>query len=83
MGHTPSKLLGVKRWASRKLGMPDRITALSFDTAVMTFGIWAENRLGERNEDGLPLWSLEELLGKVEPTDNAQQFAALKALMGM
>lgn len=42
--------------------MPDYCTALSFDNAVMTFGIWAENKLGERWSDGTPKYTLDDLL---------------------
>jgi hypothetical protein len=62
--------------------MTDRITAIAFDTAVMTWGIFVENRLSERNEDGNPVWTLEQLLGKPEDIDNAANFAALIGFMG-
>lgn len=62
--------------------MPDRITAIAFDTAVMTWGVFCENRLQERNEDGNPVWSLDQLLGEPKDIDNAANFAALVGFMG-
>jgi hypothetical protein len=42
--------------------MPDIWTALSFDSAVMTYGIWAENRMQERWSDGSLKYTLEDIL---------------------
>ncbi len=72
--------MGVQRWASQYLGMHDTVTAISFDTAVMTFGIWVENRINEIDEDGNHPWSLDQILGTGD-INNEQQFAALRALM--
>lgn len=82
MGHTPSKVLGVQRLANDILKMPDRITAISFDTAVMTWGIFCENMMSEREEDGTQPWPLERLLGEPEDIDNEASFNALVAAMG-
>ena len=58
----PSEALSVQQWASDLLGMTDTCTALAFDNAVMTFGIWCENRLQERWSDGTPKYTLDDLL---------------------
>lgn len=79
-------MLGVKRWASQYQGMSDVITAINFDNAVMTFGVWCENKLSERREDGSPIYKLDTLLDIKKSVSekaraNMQQFAALQALM--
>lgn len=76
----------MRQWASRVQGMPDEVTALSLDNAVMTFGIWAENQLNERYPDGRPVTTLKKILGIEESPNekakaNMQQFAALRALL--
>ena len=38
------------------------LTALNFDNAVMTFGVWADNMLAERDADGNRAHDLRELL---------------------
>lgn len=63
------------------------LTALSFDSAVMTFGIWVENRLSERDPDGKPIWTLQQLLGteadyETKGHNNEQNFMALQMLFG-
>lgn len=64
--------------------MPDSITALSLDNAVMTFGVWADNRLQEY--DTLlrrPKYTLEQILD-IEPDEqqrimmNAMSIATLR-----
>ncbi len=45
------------------LGVRDCWTARSFDNAVMSFGIWVENRLNERDDDHMPKYTLDVLLG--------------------
>lgn len=82
MGQTPSRLLKVQQWASSVLGMRDCITTVAFDTAVMMWGVFCENRLNERNEDHQPIWSLEQLLGEPEEINNEASFRALASLMG-
>lgn len=42
--------------------MPDMWTALMFDTAVLVFGRYIENKLRETDEDGKPVWDLRHLL---------------------
>ncbi len=44
------------------MGMPDILTALSFDQAVMTFGLHIENLLRETDDEGKPVHTLDELL---------------------
>lgn len=61
--------------------MRDTVTAISFDTAVMTFGVWVENRINEVDEYGNHPYSLEQLLGPNENVNNDQQFAALQTLL--
>lgn len=82
MGQTPSRLLKVQQWASSVLGMRDCITAVAFDTAVMTWGVFVENKLNERNEDGTQVWSLDQLLGEPEDINNEASFNALVTFMG-
>lgn len=62
MGILPSKALNVQQNASRLLGLRDTITALAFDRAVMTWGLWVENKLHELDDDHKPMWTLKELL---------------------
>lgn len=68
--------------------MPDRITAHSFDRAVMTFGLWVENKLAETNEQHQPLYTLSELLDLPAETleeqlrRNSRQFAAFLGATG-
>lgn len=83
MGQKPSKVLGIKRWASHILGLPDHATALSFDSAVMTFGVWAENRLSERDKEGRPIWTLDTLLSDVEIQPRGDNRAALEFFQAM
>ncbi len=62
--------------------MPDRLTAFSFDNAVMRFGIWVENRLAETEGEGVfrrPRYTLEQLLDieedeEVKLARNSEQF---------
>ncbi len=45
-----------------------------FDNAVETFGLWVENKLGERTKEGKPKYEIEELLGlphRVKPISRA------------
>jgi hypothetical protein len=66
--------------------MRDDITALAFDNAVMTFGVWADNRLAEY--DTLfkqPKYTLEQILD-IEPDEqrriemNAASVAAFRMM---
>lgn len=61
--------------------MRDTVTAISFDTAIMTWGIWVENRINEIDENGNHPWSLEQILDMGENIDNERQFAAFEALL--
>lgn len=87
MGISPSKSLRVSQWASSVIGMRDCWTARCFDNAVMTFGIWCENALNERDSDGKPVHTLDELLD-IKPDVNMQlhnnsvQAKMLKIMMG-
>lgn len=64
--------------------MPDRCTALAFDSAVMTFGLWVENKLAEHDDDYQPLYNLRELLDLETEEDrmarNSSMFAAFMAM---
>ncbi len=73
----------VKKLASQILGMPDRITALSFDNAVMAVGVYIENKLQRRWDDGTPMYSLTEILHEDDEAYNrAQNQAMLDAISG-
>jgi len=51
--------------------MSDRITPISFDNAVVTFGLWVEARLMERDDlTHLPKYTLYELLGTEAESEN-------------
>lgn len=61
----PSELLGVRAWASERLGMPDFWTALQFDAAVSYFGNWIESRLNEFDPvTHKPRYTLQGLLAE-------------------
>ena len=63
--------------------MPDRITALSFDNAVMTYGIHVENKLQERWANGEPMYSLFDILhGHEEWYVRQKNQATLDAILG-
>lgn len=75
MGMLPSRSLRISQWASRTLGehcgvpyMRDCWTAHAFDNAVMTFGVYGDSFLQERDDKGQPIHSIEELLG-IEPDE--------------
>ena len=65
--------------------MRDDITAIAFDSAVMTFGVWCENKLAERNPDGSQIHTLNDLLD-IEVSlgeqlrRNSEQFALFEAM---
>jgi len=81
MNQRPSEALNVRQWASDLLGVSDIITALSFDSAVMTFGVWAENKLLERWTDGKPKYTLDDILhGDEEQYIRARNQRVLDAL---
>lgn len=42
--------------------MPDLLTSLSFDQAVLNFGIRTENALRETDDEGKPVHTLDNLL---------------------
>jgi len=88
-GQQPSKLLNVSQWASDLIGMPDYITAIALDGAVMRFGTHVENKLMERSDDPpyRPLYTLEELLNIQPSLDeelrrNSEMFAAFRSALG-
>lgn len=71
----PSRSLRISQWASRTLGehcgvpyMRDCWTAHAFDNAVMTFGVYGENFLQERDKEGHLVHTIEELLD-IEPDE--------------
>lgn len=63
--------------------MRDEVTALSFDSAVMTFGVWVDNRLLERDDHGRVKHTLDDLLadpselGGTGMNQAAQEFFAM------
>lgn len=71
----------MQRWASRVLGMPDRVTAIAFDNAVMTFGVWADNRLAEFDSNGKPVWTLDQLLDPAPEEEMVLQGGNAAAMM--
>lgn len=60
------------------------MTAYSLDSAVMTWGVYVENKLNERWPNGEPINSLEELLDDDDSPEkrNSRQFAMLVATVG-
>ena len=67
MGIRPSQELHLGKMARRIMGMPDHLTAWSFDHLVMRFGIHVENKLHETDDEGNPVWTLDKLLD-IEPS---------------
>lgn len=67
------------------LGMSDEITALALDNAVMTFGVWADNKLAEY--DHLlkrPVYTLEQILDlELDEQNRVMQNAASVAAFRM
>lgn len=61
-GRPPSDLLNVREWASSILGMDDIWTPLMLDSAVATFGLWAEGKLNEMDKEGKTVHKLSDLL---------------------
>lgn len=61
-GQPPSKTLRISDFAGRVTGMPDMWTALCFDSAVLAFGRYIENKLHELDDDHKPVHTLRELL---------------------
>ena len=85
MGIRPSKLLRINQWASELIGMRDCWTAYALDHAVMTFGIYIDNKLHERDDDGNPVNSLSELLDEgteVSLHNNTVQGQMLAIMLG-
>lgn len=75
MGVLPSQSLRLNQWASRTLGercgvpyMRDCWTAHAFDNAVMAFGVYGDNFLQERDEEGKFIHTIEDLLN-IEPDE--------------
>lgn len=66
--------------------MRDTITAISFDTAVMTFGVWVENKLNETTSTGRQRYTLRELLDpdneEIKGQRNTTQAQGLRSLIG-
>lgn len=64
--------------------MPDRWTALQFDSAVMVFGRHVTNRLNEVDKEGKPIWTLDRLLDMPKSkAEIVQQNRASLAMMKM
>lgn len=62
--------------------MRDDITAMALDNAVLTFGLWIENTLEERDDEGNRIHTLPELLDielslEDQLRRNSQQFQAI------
>ena len=78
--------MGIKRWASRLIGMPDRWTAIQFDLAVMTFGRHIDAKLMEHDDKGRHLHSIYKLLDLPEFVSDEERKKnnreAFEALMG-
>jgi len=53
-GRRPSELVPID--------VADDWTAYQFDSAVLTFGRWVENRLAERDKKGKPKHRIQDLL---------------------
>lgn len=49
----------------------------------MTFGVWADNRLSERDKEGRPIWTLETLLSDVEIQPRGDNRAAMEFFQAM
>lgn len=87
MGISPSRSLRITPWASNLIGMRDCWTARNFDNAVMAFGIYGDNFLAERDEDGNQVHTINELL-EIEPDEevklhnNTTQAQMMKLLTG-
>lgn len=62
--------------------MRDHLTAIMVDDAVMTFGIWYENRSNETDEKGRPIYTPEELLADEVIVDNEAALAQLEGIPG-
>lgn len=52
------------------------------DDAVLTLGIWVENRLNETDGKGNPIYSLEELLADELTFDNEASIQQLEGVAG-
>ena len=87
MGIMPSKSLRIQKWASDLIGMRDCWTARSFDSAVMAFGIYGDNFLNERDDDGNLIHTIYDLLQAQPDTatalhNNTVQAQMLKIMLG-
>lgn len=51
------------------MGIEDEYVAYCFDSAVRMFGVFIENKLGERSNLGYPRYSLQGLLASDDPAD--------------
>lgn len=79
----PSKFLGIKKWASRLLGLKDEWTSIQFDNAVSFLGVYIENKLNETTKQGRPKYKLEDLLADAPRgfdgfVQSAQEVGAIK-----
>ncbi len=70
------------RPASRILDIRDRLTAIMADDAILSFGIWIENKLDETDGEGNRIYSLEELLADELVFDNEAAITRLEAMPG-
>lgn len=73
-GVQPSKLFGIRENAW---------LAYQFDSAVLKFGTWAENRLHETNDKGKPRYSFARALGITTKVDkvNPMQFMGIGGVL--
>lgn len=60
--------------------MQDSLTAIMVDEAVVTFGIWCQNRLDETDGKGNLVYTLDELLADELEIDNESAFQQLESI---
>lgn len=58
----PSEILQIPQWEASTQGTDGWWTSYQVDNAVAYFGIWADNKLAELDDNGKAKWSLEHLL---------------------
>jgi hypothetical protein len=74
-GQRPSTVLGVPA--------DEEWLAYQVDAACLTFGRWVENRLAERDREGRPVHTIDELLREEGEAAEERAFFDPRSLMGL
>ena len=80
----PNQLLNLRRLSHELtgLGLDDEWTCYQFDSAVLYFGTWAENRMNEMDDKGKPRYTLKQILSESLSDTRYEEFKQAFAAWG-